>query len=113
MQRKLLTRDEFRNAVFGRDRHVCVFCSKPAVDAHHILERRLWPDGGYYLENGVAVCAEHHLCCESTEISIAEVRRACGLITPCLPPHLEASEPTLAALTDALAAYFQKEANFA
>ena len=92
MQRKLLTRDEFRNAVFGRDRHVCVFCSKPAVDAHHILERRLWPDGGYYLENGAAVCAEHHLRCESTEISVAEVRRACGLTIPFLPPHLEAAQ---------------------
>jgi hypothetical protein len=92
MQPKLLTRDEFRDAVFGRDRHVCVFCSKPAVDAHHILERRLWPDGGYYLENGAAVCAEHHLACERTEISVAEVRRACGLVTAWLPPHLETSQ---------------------
>jgi hypothetical protein len=92
MQRKLLTREEFRDAVFGRDRHVCVFCRQPAVDAHHILERRLWPDGGYYLENGVAVCAEHHLSCERTEISVAEVRRACGLDSACLPPQLEASQ---------------------
>ena len=29
-----------------------------------------------------------------------------------LPPHLEASESTLAALVDSLAAYFQKDANF-
>ena len=36
-------------------------CKKPAVDAHHLLERRLWPDGGYHLDNGVSLCAEHHL----------------------------------------------------
>jgi uroporphyrinogen-III synthase len=29
-----------------------------------------------------------------------------------LPPHLEAAEPTIAALADALAAYFQKDTNF-
>ena len=29
-----------------------------------------------------------------------------------LPPHMEAAEPTLAALADALAAYFQKNTNF-
>ena len=36
---KLLTRDQFREAVFARDNHKCVFCHQPAVDAHHILER--------------------------------------------------------------------------
>jgi uroporphyrinogen-III synthase len=29
-----------------------------------------------------------------------------------LPPHLEAAEPTLSALTDALSAYFEKDTNF-
>ncbi len=39
---QLLTRDEFRESVFARDQYTCVFCNKPAVDARHILERRLW-----------------------------------------------------------------------
>jgi hypothetical protein len=43
---QLLTREEFKRQVFARDGH-CAFCQLPPVDAHHILERRLWPDGGY------------------------------------------------------------------
>jgi hypothetical protein len=85
---KLLSRDEFRERVFERDGHQCVFCSKPAQDAHHIIERRLWPDGGYYLENGASVCADHHMQCETTEISVEDVRLACGITKIIVPPHL-------------------------
>ena len=87
---QLLTRDQFRDGVFARDNYRCVFCGEPAVDAHHIIERRLWPDGGYYLENGASVCQKHHLECEMTLISVESVREACGLsnVTPCLPPHM-------------------------
>ncbi len=85
---KLLTREQFRDAVFARDHYKCVFCEKPAIDAHHIIERRLWPDSGYYLSNGASVCAEHHLKCESTEISLQQVRDACGITKAILPPHL-------------------------
>jgi hypothetical protein len=53
----LLTRDNFRNSVFERDKHLCVICKEPAVDAHHILERRLFPDEGYYIDNGASLCA--------------------------------------------------------
>lgn len=88
MKTLLLTRDDFREGVFFRDGHRCVFCGKPAVDAHHILERRLWPDGGYYLDNGASVCAEHHILCETTEISVDDVRVACGITRAALPPHL-------------------------
>lgn len=89
----LLSRDEFREKVFERDNHVCVFCGKPAVDAHHILERRLWPDGGYYLNNGASVCAEHHLQCEQTTLSVEDVRLACGITKILVPPHLYADQP--------------------
>lgn len=88
MEPKLLSRDDFRERVFTRDKLKCVFCDKPAVDAHHILERRLWPDGGYYLENGASVCAEHHLACEQTLISVEDVRHACGITKIIVPPHL-------------------------
>jgi len=84
----LLSRDDFREGVFSRDNHKCVICGEPAVDAHHIIERRLWPDGGYYLDNGASVCAEHHLQCEMTLISVEDIREACGIIKPVLPPHL-------------------------
>lgn len=86
----LLHRAEFKVRVFARDRHTCVFCTRPAVDAHHILERKLWPDGGYYLDNGASVCEEHHWACETTEISVEEVRRAAGIVEVCVPPGFEA-----------------------
>jgi len=84
----LMSRDQFRESVFSRDNHKCVFCDSPAVDAHHIIERRLWPDGGYYLDNGASVCQVHHLLCEETKISVEDVRLACGITKIIVPPHL-------------------------
>ena len=86
---KLLTRDKFREAVFARDGHQCVVCGAEAKDAHHILERRLWPDGGYYLNNGASVCEEHHLQAEATLISCDDLRRLCHIDTIVVPPHFE------------------------
>ena len=85
---QLLTRDQFREAVFARDNYSCVFCPALAVDAHHILERRLWSDGGYYLNNGASVCEMHHRMCESTEISASLVRLTAGITKTVVPPHL-------------------------
>lgn len=87
----LLTRDEFREGVFARDNHRCVFCGAPAVDAHHILERRLFSGeqlGGYFLSNGASVCETHHLECEMTLISVEQVREACGITKWTIPDHL-------------------------
>ena len=81
----LLTRDIFRNKVFERDNHKYVFCNKPAKDAHHIMERRLFSDGGYYIMNGASVCEEHHILCETTEITTNQVREACGIDKIILP----------------------------
>lgn len=88
MEPKLLTRDEFREGVFARDNYRCVFCPRPAVDAHHILERRLWSDGGYYLENGASVCEEHHLDCEKTIASVEDIRARAGITKKVVPEHL-------------------------
>jgi hypothetical protein len=88
----LLTRTEFREGVFARDGGKCVFCGAPAVDAHHIIDRRLWPDEGYYLDNGASVCADDHWQCEWTTITVEQVRAACGIEKPILPPHLYAGQ---------------------
>lgn len=90
MTEKLLTRDAFREAVFARDDHACVFCkaSDVPLDAHHILERRLWSDGGYYLSNGATVCEEHHRLCESTDITVEQVREAAGILKFTIPDHM-------------------------
>ena len=90
MKTDLLLRDEFREGVFARDGYKCVFCKKTAeqtpegkLDAHHIIERRLWNDGGYYLDNGATVCEEHHLLCEQTVYSVEDVREAAGIEPTC------------------------------
>lgn len=84
----LLSRDEFRNVVFARDSHVCVNCGAPAVDAHHILDRKLFPDGGYYKANGASVCSPCHLLAESTELSCETLRQKAGIKQFPLPPQL-------------------------
>jgi hypothetical protein len=83
----LLSRQAFREGVLKRDNYTCVFCNNTDVVAHHILERRLWSDGGYYLENGATVCSEHHMICEQTVISVDKVRAACGITKIHVPDH--------------------------
>lgn len=99
----LLTRDEFRKKVFERDQHRCVICGAKAgdkhvkLDAHHIIERRLWTDGGYYLDNGATLCDNEHesgmnIGChyeaETTEISVDEIRRAAGIEKIVIPEDM-------------------------
>ncbi len=89
----LLTRDEFRNKVFARDNHVCVVCkASTKLDAHHVLERRLWSDGGYYIDNGASVCEPCHILAEATLISCETLREKCGVKTPVIPSHLYPDE---------------------
>ena len=83
----LLSREEFKKQVFKRDKSTCLFCSNPAVDAHHILERKLFPDGGYYLNNGASLCEHHHLLAEKTTLSVEEIRLRAKIINPTLPPN--------------------------
>jgi hypothetical protein len=90
---KLLSRDAFKCLVFQRSAGRCVFCGREAVDPHHILERKLYPEtGGYFLSNGAAVCEEHHWDCETTKLSVDDVRRAAGIEAPALPPGFDPEE---------------------
>lgn len=88
----LLSRDAWREAVFTRDGRECVICSAPAVDAHHIIERKLWPDGGYFVDNGASLCAHCHLRAERTLLSCEELREAAGIMNTLLPPQFELDE---------------------
>lgn len=88
MAHLILTRDQFRNGVFTRDSHKCVICKAEARDAHHIVERRLFPDGGYYLDNGASLCEQHHIEAEMTTLTCEQVRAAAGIKDVVLPPHL-------------------------
>lgn len=85
----LLTRDEFRKKVFERDNGKCVICkSHDSLAAHHIIERRLWDDFGYHIDNGATLCADHHLQAEQTVLSCEEIREAAGITKIILPGHL-------------------------
>jgi hypothetical protein len=84
----MAARDDFREAVFARDGHRCVVCGVPAVDAHHLIERRLWPDGGYLLDNGASLCAVHHLAAEATTLSVGFLRERAGITCTVVPDHL-------------------------
>lgn len=85
---KLLSRDQFRETVFKRDSYKCLVCNSPAKDAHHIIERRLFPDSGYYLENGASVCEKCHIEAEQTLISCSQLRELAGITKFPIPSHL-------------------------
>lgn len=87
----LLTRAAFHEKVLARSHGRCVVCGQLAVAAHHVLERKLFPDGGYYLDNGAAVCEAHHWDCETTVISVEAIRRASGITEAVIPPGLGTS----------------------
>lgn len=70
MKKKQMIRQKFRESVFGRDGYKCVFCDVTKnLDAHHITDRSLMPNGGYVPENGISLCPEHHIQAEQFHIS--------------------------------------------
>ena len=88
---KLLTRDQFREGTFERDKHKCLFCDRTDnLDAHHIIERRLFSDGGYYLENGSSLCPDHHMAAEMTTLSCEDIREKAGIEKIVIPEDMYA-----------------------
>lgn len=81
-----LTRERFGNEVARRDHGLCVLCGKPGTEAHHVLDRKLYPDGGYRLGNGAYVCNPCHWDVETTRVTVERVREAAGISVPFLPP---------------------------
>lgn len=65
---KKIIRKQFRDAVFKRDGFRCAMCgmksskdhAEQELDAHHVSDRNLLPNGGYVKENGVSLCSECH-----------------------------------------------------
>lgn len=87
---KLLTRTEFVAQALSRDGAQCVICQKNATEVHHIIERKLWPDGGYYLNNAATLCSMHHILAEQTVLSCKEIRYAAKITTTLLPEYFDA-----------------------
>lgn len=69
MNKKQIVRANFRDAVFKRDNYKCKMCGLKTdieqLDAHHITDRTLMPNGGYVKENGIALCPECHIKAEN------------------------------------------------
>lgn len=86
---KPLSREEFKATTLALAGGRCCVpgCTEAAVDAHHILERRLWPDGGYYKSNGAPLCSGHHLDAEHTTIMVDQLRKWLGQKEWMLPPQ--------------------------
>lgn len=68
-----MSREKFRQHCVERDDGQCVVpdCHEqvtPSPDGpgevHHIIERKLWTNGGYIPRNGVSICNEHHRLAE-------------------------------------------------
>lgn len=87
----LLTRDQFRAGVFKRDGNKCVVCKGTSQDmaAHHIIERKLFPDGGYYLDNGATLCDTHHWDAEKNVLLPDVIRQKAGIKSVILPPSFD------------------------
>ncbi len=93
----MLSREEFKNAVFLRDQYRCVHCGSPAEDAHHIMERRLFTHpsehGGYFINNGASLCDKEGVGChnlaEQTILTTTYLREKCGIRHVVLPLHLD------------------------
>lgn len=95
MTDKQQVREIFRHKVFERDHGECVvpWCNELAVDAHHIIERRLWKedseDGGYLVDNGVSLCKEHHKGAEEEWIPPDALRLWAGITNRIIPRQLD------------------------
>lgn len=81
-------RELFQLAVLERDDGKCVVCKELAKDVHHLIERRLWKDGGYHVNNGVSLCEKHHIQAEQTLISVEQLREFAGIKEIILPEHM-------------------------
>jgi hypothetical protein len=66
-------RSNFRKVCLKRDKYACVMCGQRAkspeeaeeiFDVHHIISRKILPNGGYVLENGITLCEADHLKAE-------------------------------------------------
>lgn len=81
MSKKLIRRI-FRTNVFNRDNYKCRVCGVNGydrqnpitkfgvpLDAHHIIDRHQFKNGGYVLSNGISVCSDCHMKAEDKEIS--------------------------------------------
>jgi hypothetical protein len=85
----LLTREQFRNDVLERDHNKCVLCPETSnLAVHHIMDRALFEDEGYYIDNGITLCETCHIKAESGIYTCQELREAALITDVILPQNL-------------------------
>lgn len=91
---KKLIRQRFRESVFCRDKNKCRICGRSDVklDAHHITNRNLMPNGGYVLENGITLCNTENGCHFKAEINEIKPDTLYNLISSSFEKAFVASE---------------------
>lgn len=70
--KKKIVRELFRDSCYKRDGFRCAMCFMKSsgekcheeLDAHHITDRSIMPNGGYVKENGISLCPECHIKAE-------------------------------------------------
>lgn len=89
-----MSRADFREQCVNRDNGQCLipWCQNDVIadpngpgEIHHIIERKLWSDGGYLPDNGVCVCNEHHQMAEQNEIPPQAFWQWAGITNPVVP----------------------------
>lgn len=90
---EILERNDFRNRVLQRDGNKCVFCQRTDnLAVHHIVERKLFNNGGYYISNGASLCPDCHLKAERCEISCQEIRSKAKIKEIVLPDGFDKNQ---------------------
>jgi len=93
-----MTRQDFRDICVKRDGGQCIVptCHKQVNtvpdgpgEVHHIIERKLWSDGGYIKDNGASVCNYHHRMAEDNVIPPQAFWRWAGIEDPPLPEGVD------------------------
>lgn len=96
-----MTREAFRQTCVERDGSECLipWCDESVTDdpdgpgeVHHIIERRLWDDGGYFADNGACVCNDHHRRAENNEIPPQAFWRWNSVDHPTLPETVSSQD---------------------
>jgi len=89
-----MSRNRFRERCVSRDGGECIVptCEQevtPSPDGpgevHHIMERKLWEDGGYFPANGASVCNPHHRMAEDNIIPPQAFWRWADVENPVVP----------------------------
>jgi hypothetical protein len=88
------TREKFREQCRERDNETCLvpWCDEYPEDVHHILERELWQDGGYVIDNGASVCNHHHRLAETNDIPPQAFWLWAGIEEPPLPESVSTKD---------------------